>query len=105
MMATMIDGDPDEEDVRKYFRALKRAQADIDLRPELHTKHYLKELPKRFHDNVDVQRFGPGERIVFESYSREVFERSRSWIAERGIFKDGELGSRDYSNSIVTLSD
>ena len=42
MMATMITGEPDPEDVRKFFRALKRAQRDIDLRPELYT-HYLQE--------------------------------------------------------------
>src|SRR4030081_584474 len=39
MMATMLTGDQDMDDVQKFFRALKRAQADIDLRPELHTKH------------------------------------------------------------------
>ncbi len=39
MMASMITGDPDPADVRKYFAALRRAQRDIDLRPELFT-HY-----------------------------------------------------------------
>ena len=34
MMASIITGDPDPDDVRKYFRALRRAQRDIDLRPE-----------------------------------------------------------------------
>ena len=31
MIAAMINGSPDPEDVRRYFRALKRAQRDIDL--------------------------------------------------------------------------
>jgi len=35
MIATMIHGNPDPEDLRKFFRALRRAQRDIDLRPEL----------------------------------------------------------------------
>jgi shikimate kinase len=86
MMATMLTGDPDMEDVRKFFRALRRAQADIDLRPELYTKHYKKEFPKRFHDTMDTRRWGPGERIVFEPYTREVFEDSFKWIQEREIF-------------------
>ena len=34
MIATTITGDPDPEDVRKFFRALRRAQRDIDLRPD-----------------------------------------------------------------------
>jgi hypothetical protein len=35
MIAAMIKGTVDPEDVRRYFRALRRAQRDIDLRPEL----------------------------------------------------------------------
>src|SRR6201747_2896532 len=37
MIAAMIKGSPDPEDIRRYFRALRRAQRDIDLRPELYT--------------------------------------------------------------------
>src|SRR6266853_761120 len=48
MMATMLTGEPDMADVQKLFRALRRAQAGIDLRPELYTQHYKKEFPKRF---------------------------------------------------------
>ena len=43
MIATMISGDPDPEDIRKYFRALKQAQRDIDLRPERYTHYYRRE--------------------------------------------------------------
>ena len=48
MIATMLTGDPDPEDVKKYFRALRSAQRDIDLRPELYTHYYRREFPKRF---------------------------------------------------------
>lgn len=105
MIATMISGDPDPEDVRKYFRALKEAQRDIDLRPELYTHYYKEEFPHRFHDMIDTRRWGPGERIVFEKYGREMFEDARSWIAEHGIFADGNLGSRDYEHSVLTLAE
>jgi len=104
MMATMLTGDPDMEDVQKFFRALRRAQADIDLRPELYTKHYKKEFPKRFHDKMDTRRWGPGERIVFEPYSREIFDDSRAWIAEHGIFDGADLGAKAYDNAVVRLS-
>ena len=99
MMATMITGAPDPEDVRKFFRALKRAQRDIDLRPELYTRFYKNEFPKRYHDKMDTRRWGPGERIVFEPYSKEVFEESRDWIRERGIFEGNDLGNFG-SNSV-----
>ena len=44
---------------RKYYRALKRAQSDIDLRPELYTHFYLKELPERFHADGRHAAHGP----------------------------------------------
>ena len=77
MIATMITGDPDPEDLRKFFRALSRAQRDIDLRPELYTHYYKNEFPERFHATMDTRRWGPGERIVFEPYSRRC-SRSRA---------------------------
>src|SRR5262245_48508885 len=53
------------DQVERYFRALKRAQLDIDLAPEQHKHHYAREIPPRYRDRVDVRSFGPGERVVF----------------------------------------
>lgn len=103
MMAAMITGNPDPEDLRKYYRALRRAQRDIDLRPELYTHCYKNEFPERFHDQMDTRRWGPGERLVFEPYTREVFEASFEWIAEREIFPEGKMGTLDYEHSIVSV--
>jgi hypothetical protein len=76
MMGSIVNGTPEPEDVRKYFRALRRAQRDIDLRAELYTHYYRKEFPLRFHDQMDTRGWGPGERLVFEPYSKETFEES-----------------------------
>ncbi|PWU05665.1 MAG: hypothetical protein C5B51_14040, partial [Terriglobia bacterium] len=105
MMASMLTGDPDLEDVRKYFRALRRAQRDLDLRPERFTHYYKKEFPARFHPLMDTRRWGPGERIVFEPYTREVFEESFEWIARHHIFPEGEMGSGKYDEAVVSLAD
>ena len=104
MMASMLTGDPDPQDVRKYFRALRRAQRDIDLRPELYTHYYRKEFPKRFLDEMDVRRWGPGERIVFEPYTKEVFEDSFKWVREHKIFEPAEMGAGRYEEACVSLS-
>jgi hypothetical protein len=104
MMASMITGDPDPEDLRKYFRALRRAQRDLDLRPELYTHHYKREFPARFHEQMDMRRWGPGERIVFEPYTREVFEESFQWIARHRIFPEGEMGTGNYDQAVVSLA-
>jgi hypothetical protein len=104
MMASMLNGDPDPQDVRRYFGALRKAQRDIDLRPELYTHHYRQEFPARFHPQMDTRRWGPGERIVFEPYTREVFEDSFRWIAERDIFERGTMGEGNYQNACVSLA-
>ena len=104
MMASMITGNPDPEDVKKYFRALRSAQRDIDLRPELYTHYYRKEFPARFLDQVDTRRWGPGERIVFEPYTRETFEDSFKWVAERKIFDPAQMGSGRYEEAVVSAS-
>jgi ABC-type nitrate/sulfonate/bicarbonate transport system substrate-binding protein len=103
MIATLITGDPDPEDVRKFFRALRRAQRDIDLRPDLYTHFYKNEFPKRFLDQMDTRRWGPGERIVFEPYSKEVYEESFEWIAQHEIFAEGTMGAGCYEEATVSL--
>ena len=104
MIATMIAGDPDPEDPRKFFRALRRAQRDIDLRPDLHTHYYKREFPVRYHDRMDTRRWGPGERLVFEPYTREVYEETFRWIAGHGIFADSGMGSGRYEEVVISLA-
>jgi hypothetical protein len=104
MIAAMINGEPDPEDVRKYFRALRRAQRDIDLRPELYTHYYKEEFPERFHAAMDTGRWGPGERIVFEPYTKQVFEESFAWIAARELFEPGGMGAGSYEHATVSLT-
>ena len=103
MIAAMITGDPDMEDVRKYYSALRHAQRDIDLRPDLYTHYYKKEFPERFLGQMDTRRWGPGERIVFEPYTKEVYEESFRWIAQHGIFPEGEMGTGKYEEATISL--
>ena len=105
MVASIIIGTPEEQDIRRYFRALKRAQRDIDLRPERYTHYYRNEFPERYHAIMDTRRWGPGERIVFEPYTEEAFSQSRDWIAEREIFEGGKpsKGADSYGDAVVQL--
>jgi hypothetical protein len=102
----MITGTPDDEDLKRFLRALKRAQRDIDLRPELYTHYYKNEFPVRYHGIMDTRRWGPGERIVFEPYTAEAFAQSRHWIAEREIFEGGKssMGTDTYTDAVVRLT-
>ena len=104
MIASSVTGEPDPADVVKFFRALRRAQSDIDLRPDLYTHYYKNEFPERFHDVMDTRRWGPGERLVFEPYSKEIFADTRAWIAEREIFAKGTMGSDTYEDAIFSVA-
>ena len=104
VIATMVSGDPEPEDLRKFFRALRRAQRDIDLRPDLYTHYYKNEFPARYHAMMDTRRWGPGERLVFETYTKEVFEETFRWIADHGIFADSGLGSGKYEDAVIAAT-
>jgi hypothetical protein len=98
-MATMIDEHADMDQVKQYFAALRRAQADIDLHTHRYTHYYRKEFPTRFHDVMDTRLFGPGERIVFEPYTREMYEGAQEWVMERGIFEEKNPVIRDFAGA------
>jgi hypothetical protein len=103
MIATMIHGDPDPEDLRKFFRALRRAQRDLDLRPDRYTHYYRNEFPERFRELMDTRRWGPGERLVFEPYTREAHAETVAWIAAHGIFAETGMGAAGYDASVMSL--
>ena len=91
MMAFMFADDADSEDVEKYMRGLIRAQTDIDSEPEKYKKYFLTEIPDRYVNEVDVRRFGNGERVVPQPYTQEMFERTQSWMHERDLFDGVKL--------------
>jgi ABC-type nitrate/sulfonate/bicarbonate transport system substrate-binding protein len=99
MIAFLFPQTTDEADVEKYMNALKRAQMDLDLEPEKYKHLYLKELPERYADRIDVRRFGPGERIVFLPYTERAYADTQMWMRERGIFEDAP--EFDYAESVV----
>lgn len=97
----MFGADTDVGDVRKYFSALKRAQMDLDLEPERYKTHYGREIPSRYAGRVDVRRFGPGERIVFLPYSKDMYQQSQQWMHERGLF--GQQATAPLYESAIQL--
>jgi hypothetical protein len=101
MVAAMIADDVDEDDVRKCYRALKRAQADIDLRLEKYTHYYKNEFPERFRDQMDTRLFGPGERIVFEPYTKEMFDETHKWVEDWKVFDEDKVGHGTYEASVA----
>lgn len=101
MIGFFIEADADQDDVEKYFRALQRAQRDIDAEPERYKHYFLKELPTEYHEQVDVQGFGTGERIVFEPYTREVYETTRKWMDANDLFDTAQDADVEYEEAVL----
>lgn len=104
MMAVMVAEHANANDVHKYLQALRRAQTEIDLHTHRYTHHYKKEFPPRFLDMMDTRLFGPGERLVFEPYSEDMYVSTQKWIVKRGIFAEGNPIQRSYQESITKSS-
>jgi ABC-type nitrate/sulfonate/bicarbonate transport system substrate-binding protein len=101
MIGHLVTERADLQDVERYFKALRRAQHDIDLEPEAYKHYFLKELPERYHASIDTRLFGPGERIVFEPYPESAFERTRQWIESWDLFPPEQKGTAGYEASVI----
>jgi NitT/TauT family transport system substrate-binding protein len=86
MMAFMFHHAVDAADMGRYMNALIRAQSDIDMEPELYKHYFLREIPERFRDAIDVRRFGVGERVVPLPYTQAMFEKTQAWMHTRNLF-------------------
>jgi NitT/TauT family transport system substrate-binding protein len=103
MIGFLISGEDVEiSDAEKYFRALQRAQRDIDVEHQRYTHYYVREMADEFKPLVDVRAFGPGERLVFEPYTREVYEQTHRWMKKLDLFpKDQSTSVADYNTAVL----
>ncbi|HET7012731.1 MAG TPA: hypothetical protein VFI65_02400 [Streptosporangiaceae bacterium] len=98
MIGFLVTGsEASKDDVEAYLAALRRAQMEIDLRPEAYKHYHRKAIPQKYQDQVDVRTFGIGERIVFLPYTGETFEATRQWTQLRNLFGESEAGSASYA--------
>jgi NitT/TauT family transport system substrate-binding protein len=88
-------------DIDKYLAALRRAQMEIDLRPERYKRYHLQAVPEKYQDRVDVRAFGTGERIVFLPYTREVFTATREWTEAHNLFTGAPAGPAGYDEAAL----
>jgi NitT/TauT family transport system substrate-binding protein len=88
-------------DIERYLAALRRAQMEIDLHPELYKHYHLRAVPERYREQVDVRAFGTGERIVFLPYTREVFAATQQWTEAHEIFPRLSRPSAGYDEAAL----
>jgi NitT/TauT family transport system substrate-binding protein len=101
IMGFLVGEDTDHEDLERYFRALRRAQRAIDLEADRYKHYWLREMPDDLREGVDVRRFGSGERIVIEPYTREMFERTHRWMESWQLFDSGTAARPRYEDAVV----
>jgi NitT/TauT family transport system substrate-binding protein len=99
IMGFLVSSTADTADLERYFKALRRAQREIDLEPERYKHYWTRELPDDLGELVDVRRFGPGERIVFEPYTRDMFERTHRWLKSWELLDAAAVGQ--YESAVV----
>jgi len=100
MIGFLFSDEADVEDVGKYFHALQLAQRDIDLEPERYKHYFLREITEQYRGMADVRMFGPGERLVFEDYTREMYEQTHRWMERWSLFPDGNVGNAAYEVAV-----
>ena len=101
MMGFLLSPQADMQDIDKYFRALRRAQQELDIEPEPYKHYYARELPADLAAQVDVRRFGSGERIVFEPYTRELYERTQRWMQLWNLFTPEQASQSRFEEAVL----
>jgi NitT/TauT family transport system substrate-binding protein len=101
IMGFLVAEAAEHEDLERYFRALRRAQREIDLEADRYKHYWLREMPEDLEGVADVRRFGPGERIVFEPYTREMFERTHRWMESWDLFDLDTASRPDYESAVI----
>ena len=101
MIGFLVRATADDGDVRKYFNGLRRAQCEIDIEPERYKHYLIDELPERYKGMLDTRVCGIGERIVFEPYTRDMYERTHRWMLKHQLFEGTPAVQPDYEAAVL----
>lgn len=101
VMGFLVSPAAQRGDVDRYFRGLLRAQQEIDLEPERYKHLWLREMPPDLQELADVRRFGPGERIVPQPYTREMYDRTYRWMQNWDLVDAGMPDGIHYDEAVL----
>ena len=45
--------------------------------------------------------FGPGDRIVFAPYTKEMYDETQAWVESWNIFEEGLKDRKTYDESVA----
>ena len=101
VMGFLVSPEAQRVDVDRYFRGLLRAQQEIDIEPELHKHFWLREMPPDLHGLADVRRFGPGERIVAQPYTEQMYDRTYRWMENWNLVDGAAPDAVPYDEAVL----
>jgi NitT/TauT family transport system substrate-binding protein len=101
IMGFLVSEASGTDDLERYFRAMRHAQREIDLDADRYKHYWLREMPEDLQEGIDVRRFGPGERIVFEPYTRDMFDRTHHWMERWELFDESAVGRPGYEDAVI----
>jgi NitT/TauT family transport system substrate-binding protein len=101
VMGFLVSPEAQRADVDRYFRGLLRAQQEIDLEPERYKHFWLREMPPDLQDLADVRRFGPGERIVPQPYTRQMYARTYRWMQDWNLLDAAAQDGAQYEEAVL----
>jgi NitT/TauT family transport system substrate-binding protein len=89
--------------LRQYFAALRRADEALRANPQRYLHLWERNIaPALKGETHDVQRFGPGELLVFERYPEEEYERAVAFARKWGLDKD--IRETRYENLVASFA-
>ncbi|HYK27223.1 MAG TPA: hypothetical protein VEV61_04585 [Streptosporangiaceae bacterium] len=100
VMGFLVSPAAAREDLERYFSGLLRAQQEIDLEPERYKHFWLREMPADLAELADVRRFGPGERVVPQPYTQDMYLRTYRWMQNWKLV-DSELDAARYDEAVL----
>lgn len=102
VMGSFVSWTANKDDVDKYFKALLNAQQQIDLDFQRFLPHWKREIPEDLLSLVDVRRFGPGERIVPQPYTKEIYDHTQRWMREwEDLLEEAPNENRLYEDVVL----
>ena len=104
MMGFLLSAASRPGNTDRYFRALRRAQQEIDLEPERYKHFYARELPADLLQRVDVRRFGPASGSCSSRIPANMYERTQRWMQTWDLLSSGAGGGVSLRRSGARVS-
>ena len=84
-----------------YFRALRRADEALTRTPERYLPLWARNIPPGLAGDYDYTTFGPGEQLVFEPYTEEMFREALAFARRWGL--DSQVREDRYAHLLAPV--